>query len=288
MIPLTRRYFLKWIIGCPLFPLFAHPVSGDGAFSAALRDEPQPSIGAFFDGEELTYEIGFWIIHRVALGTLGFKEVKGRKGLFLATLQAESVGFPGWAVGYRVDTYRSTMEEIDAGRRLRSLTFEEAVKVGTKLRRRVHLFDHQRQRWVVRRQRSDGTTTAKEETIPSGMVYDDFLTASYNFRYGVYGLVERGKVFKVPTFPRKGASSYEVRVVTKEEEQRRKTAEKSKEGKDFFLRLRLDPEVTHSKEGWVEGWLSRDLYPVEGKIKDVILFGDLRGSLIQRVKRPVG
>ena len=286
MTPLTRRYFLKWIIGWPFFSAWVHPVSGDGVFSAALRDELKTSIGAFFDGEELTYEIGFWIIPRVALGTLGFKEVKGKKGLFRATLQAESVEFPGWAARYRVDTYRSTMEEIEAGRRLRSLTFEEVVKVGTKSRKRVHLFDHQRQKWIVRRQRNDGTMTTKEETIPPGRVYDDFLTASYNFRYGVYGLVENGKTFKIPTFPRKGAASYEVRVVTKEEEKRRRNEEKSEKGKDFFLRLRLDPEVTHSKEGWVEGWLSRDLTPIEGKIKNVILFGDLRASLIQRVERP--
>jgi hypothetical protein len=32
----------------------------------------------------------------------------------------------------------------------------------------------------------------------------------------------------------------------------------------------------------IEGWLSKDLYPVEGTIKDVILFGDVQGSLVKR------
>jgi len=35
------------------------------------------------------------------------------------------------------------------------------------------------------------------------MIYDDFITASYNFRYGVYGKVERDRKYVVSTFPKK-------------------------------------------------------------------------------------
>ena len=50
------------------------------------------------------------------------------------------------------------------------------------------------------------------------------------------------------------------------------------------MRLSLDPEITHSKEGLVEGWLTKDLYPLEGAVKDVMLFGDITGRLIKRTK----
>jgi hypothetical protein len=173
------------------------------------------------------------------------------------------------------------MEEIEGGRRLRSLSFEEDVKVGNKLRRRTHFFDYQKRKWIQVRQRKDGTKVKTEEEIPPGMVYDDFLTASYNFRYGVYGGIERGRKYTVTTFPKKGPSSYEVRVASKEEEEKRKKSEKLKEGKEYFVKLFLDPEITHSKEGLIEGWLSRELYPTEGTIRDVILFGDVRGTLIK-------
>jgi len=116
------------------------------------------------------------------------------------------------------------------------------------------------------------------------MVYDDFITASYNFRYGVYGEIGRGRKYTVATFPKKGPSSYEVRVASKEEEEKRKKSERLKEGKEYFVKLSLDPEVTHSKEGLIEGWLSKELYPIEGRIKDVILFGDVRGTLIKNTK----
>ena len=69
-------------------------------------------------------------------------------------------------------------------------------------------------------------------------------------------------------------------MATKEEEERRKKSEKLKDGKEFFIKLILNPEITHSKAGRVEGWLSKELYPVEGTIKDVVLFGDVRGTLI--------
>jgi hypothetical protein len=135
------------------------------------------------------------------------------------------------------------------------------------------------------KQRKDGSKVREEEEIPSGMVYDDFITASYNFRYGVYGEIERGRKYTVATFPKKGPSSYEVRVASKEEEEQRKKSEKFKDGKEYFVKLFLDPEVTHSKEGLIEGWLSKELYPTEGKIKDVMLFGDVKGTLIKNTQR---
>jgi len=185
---------------------------------------------------------------------------------------------------YRVDTYRSIMEEIEGGRRLRSISFEEDVKIGSKLRRRTHFFDYHKGKWIQIRQRKDGTKVRKEEKIPPEMVYDDFLTASYNFRYGVYGGIERGRKFTVATFPKMGPSSYEVSVASKEEEEKRRRSDKTKEGKEFFIKLYLDPEITHSKEGLIEGWLSKELYPLEGAIKDVFLYGDVTGKLIKNTR----
>jgi hypothetical protein len=241
------------------------------------------SIAEFFKGEELEYEIGAWIFKRVALGKLSFRET-GEKGRYLSILQGETLGILGWVARYRVDTYRSIMEEVEGGRRLRSISFEEDVKVGNKLRRRSHFFDYQKRKWIQVRQRKDGTKARKEEDIPPEMVYDDFVTASYNFRYGVYGGIERGRKYTVATFPKMGPSSYEVGVASKEEEEKRKKSEKFKDGKEYFVKLFLDPEVTHSKEGLIEGWLSKELYPTEGTIKDVFLYGDVNGRLIKKVQ----
>ena len=281
MALLTRRLFLRYLLGLPLLSSFPLHVREIWADPPVLPNKGRNSIGEFFKGEELFYEIGVWLFKKVALGKLSFKEMRG-KGRYIATLEGETLGVFGWVARYRVDTYRSIMEEIDEGKRLRSISFEEDVKIGNKLRRRTHFFDYQKRKWIQVRQKKDGTKTRTEEEIPPGMVYDDFLTASYNFRYGVYGGIERGRKYTVATFPKKGASSYEVRVASKEEEEKRRKSEKSKGGKEYFVKLFLDPEVTHSKEGLIEGWLSKELCPMEGAIKDVVLIGDVRGTLIKK------
>ena len=288
---LTRRYFLRWILGLPLLPYGLFRVDEVGADSSnpekALphaTKEADISIGRFFDGEELVYEAGFWMVKRAALGRLSFKADE-KKGLYTATLQGETLGVLGWAARYRVHTYRSVMQEIDGGRRLRGLSFEEDVKVGSTMTKRIHLFDYERRKWTSKRRRRNGMWVVKEQEIPQDRVYDDFITAAYNFRYGVYGPIERGKRYVVATFPRKGASSYEVMIVAKDEEEKRRTEGPLRDGKDFFARLKLDPELTHSKEGVVEGWLTKDLYPVEGAIRDVVFVGDIKGTLIQRKMR---
>lgn len=279
----TRRLFLRYLFGLPLLSSFPLHVRETWADPPVLPRTGRDSIGEFFKGEELHYEIGVWLFKRVALGKLSFKAM-GEKGRYIATLQGETLGVLGWVARYRADTYRSFMEEVEGGRRLRSLSFEEDVKIGNKLRRRTHFFDYQKRKWIQVKQSKDGTKVKTEEEIPPGMVYDDFIAAAYNFRYGVYGGIERGRKYTVPTFPKKGPSSYEVRVASKEEEEKRKKSEKLKEGKEYFVKLFLDPEITHSKEGLIEGWLSRELYPTEGTIKDVILFGDVKGTLIKNTR----
>ena len=281
MALLTRRLFLKYLLGLPLLSSFPLPLQETWADPPVLPRKGGNSIGEFFKGEELHYEIGVGLFKRVALGKISFKEM-GEKGRYLATLQGETLGVLGWVARYRVDTYRSIMEEVEGGRRLRSISFEEDVKIGNNLRRRTHFFDYQKRKWIKVRQRKDGVRVRQEVEIPPGMVYDDFITASYNFRYGVYGEIERGKKYTVATFPKKGPSSYEVRVASKEEEEKRKKSEQFKDGKEYYVKLFLDPEVTHSKEGLIEGWLSKELCPTEGRIKDVMLFGDVKGTLIKK------
>ncbi len=282
----ARRHFLRWLLGLPLLFLFPFRVRETRAdISVPSRSRGEGTLAEYFKGEELVYEIGFWFIKKAAIGKLSFRETD-EKGHYMAILQAETLGVLGWVTRYRVDNYRSTMEEIDGGKRLRSISFEEDVKIGSKLRKRTHQFDYQARKWIQLRRRKDGTMARTEQEIPPEMVYDDFLTTSYNFRYGVYGEIERGKTYTVPTFPRKGSSNYEIRVSSKEEEEKTKKSEKSKDGKDFYVKLFLDPEITHSKEGLIEGWLSKDLYPVEGRIKDVVLFGDVKGILVKKLKAP--
>ncbi len=282
MALLSRRLFLRFLLGLPVLSFLSPPVRARAGLTLQPRVRGD-SIGEFFKGEELSYEIGFWLLKRVAQGKITFREM-GRKGRYLAILQGETLGVLGWVARYRADTYTSIMEEVDGGRCLRSILFEEDVKIGGKSRKRTHFFDYKNRKWIQARQRKDGSRTREETEIPPGMVYDDFVTASYNFRYGVYGEIKRGKKYMVATFPKKGPSSYEVRIASKEEEEKKRKSEKIKDDKEYFVRLFLDAEITHSKEGAIEGWLSKELYPIEGTIRNVVLFGDVKGTLVKKFK----
>ena len=278
---LTRRLFLKYLLGLPLLSSLPFHLQETRAEPPILPREERKSIGEFFKGEELFYDGGFWMFKRVATGKISFKKLE-KEGRYIATLQGETLGVLGWVARYRVDTYRSIMEEVDGGRRLRSISFEEDVKIGRKLRRRTHFLDYQKRRWVEVRQRKDGTQARKEEEIPRGMVYDDFITGFYNFRYGVYGKIERGKKYTVSTFPKKGPTTYEIWIAAKEEEEGKKKSLKFNEGREYMIKLFVGPELTHSKEGMIEGWLSKDLIPMEGMIRDVILYGNVKASLVKK------
>jgi hypothetical protein len=283
---ITRRRFLSL---CASLPFLVSPPFFSSRLLAESPEErsilPPLSIGETFAGEELHYDIAFWFLQKVAVAQMTFTRAPER-GRYIAELRGQTVGLAGFLTRYRADTYRAVMEEIDGGRRLRSLSFEEQVRIGKKSRRSTHTFDHGKRKWVQRNVRMSGATRTQEQDIPEGQDYNDFLTASYNFRYGVYGAPERGNTYHVPVFPKKHTTAYDLRILSKSEEDRARKTEDVSEGSEYRIELAMDPEVLNSRRGLVEGWLSKELYPVEGIIKDVFLFGDVRGTLLKRIKQP--
>ncbi len=284
---ITRRFFLRLLSSLPLVGAFPLPYPEARAqASPGPRPTAHRSIGETFAGEELHYDIAFWLLKKVAVVRMSFAP-STEKGRYIATLQGETKGLVGFVTSYRTDSYRSVMEELDGGRRLRSLTFEEQVKIGKESRTTSHTFDHQKQKWIQKNVRMSGATSTEEQDIPEGRDYNDFLAASYNFRYGVYGAAERGKKYRIPVFPKKGTSFYEVTIESKAEEQKIRDAGPVSAESEYRIDLVMDPDVLKSKAGIIEGWLAKELYPVEGIMKDVFLFGDVRGTLTGRVVKDV-
>ena len=282
---ISRRYILKWFFGLPLLSLFPFQISdvraqatqsGNGKIAA--------SIGEFFAGEELQFEISFMFLKKVAVARMTFKRAE-KKGRYISVLEGETVGIVGWLSRYRADTYCTVMEETEGGMRLRSVSFDENVRIGKKTRTFSHEFDYEKKKWIKRSTRRGARLRTVEAAIPEGKVYDDFLCASYNFRYGVYGPLERGRTYIIPTFPRKRSSKYEIKIAAKEKEDHQRVADKVGDEAALLLQLKLDPEITDSKTGIIDGWLSKDNCPLEGIIRDAILFGDVHGKLVSRIKR---
>jgi hypothetical protein len=237
-------------------------------------------IGERFQGEVLRYDIGFWIFRRVGEGMATFRSLGN--GMYEAFHEGRTLGFVGWITRHRRDIYRSTMGTIDDGRRLIPYRFEEDVVIGQKVRKRITVYDYAARKVFVETQ-EEGRINREEAEIPSGILYDDPMTAFYNFRFGVYGKVEPGKEFFIQTVPQDGSpKTIRLTVASKEEEERRRAAETEKEGKDLFIKVHLDKELVGSLQGQVEVWFSQDIIPMTGVANDVFFYGDIVGRLTYR------
>jgi len=234
-------------------------------------------IGKRFHGEVLKYDFGFWVFHRVGEGIAAFRSLGN--GKYEAIHDGRTLGFVGWITRHRRDFYHSTMTTMNNGKKLIPLRFEEDVLIGLKLRKRVTTYDYAQKKVLIETEK-EGKMTREEVEIPFGVLYDDPMTAFYNFRFGVYGEVEPGKEFVILTVPREESpKDIRLTVASKEEEDEMRATEAEKENKDLFIKVQLDKELVGSLQGRVYAWFSKDVVPVAGVAKDVFFYGDVIGKL---------
>jgi hypothetical protein len=90
--------------------------------------KPEGSIGDFFTGEVLRYEVGFWLIDPVGSGVADFRRLGN--GRYMVYHVGKAEGLVAWLTNYRREIYRSTMASISNGKRLIPLRFEEYSVIG--------------------------------------------------------------------------------------------------------------------------------------------------------------
>lgn len=237
----------------------------------------QTTIGEHFDGEEFTYNIGFWWFKKAAVGKIGIHK-KG-DGIYEITLTAETMGFIGFITKYRKDIYHAYAEETDGGRRFRTKRFEKIVKIGDRTRHGYTEVDYNTRTYHWKSWGGGKEEKEATEPIPPGILYDDPFTGFYNFRFGVYGRIEEGKEYRVPTFPKKDISTINVKIATKDEKIAKVNPNPEEIG--YLANIVIDKAFFGSQTGNIEVHFTQDLIPVYAVAKDLILFGDVRGTLVE-------
>ncbi len=263
-----------WLL---IFILLSWPADGQGA---AQGD----SIGDFFTGEFLRYEVGFWLIDPVGGGVADFRNLGG--GRYMVYHVGKAEGLVAWLTSYRREIYRSTMGTINNGKRLIPLRFEEYSVIGDWYRKKTTVYDYPARKVYTELEKVGEPKSREEIDIPLGDLYDDPVTAFYNLRYGVYGKVEPGREFLLKTLPSKRPEIIRIKIASKEEADRRRAAEKVKTGKDLLIHILIDREMWGKKKGEVEIWFNRDMIPQSGVVKDIRFFGDIRGRLAEHGYSP--
>ena len=264
------------LIACFIGILLCKPAAcADTKFPSSPKGKA--AIGEYFDGEEFTYNIGFLWFKKAAIGKIGI--YKQEKGLYKITLQAETMGFIGFITKYRKDIYHAYAEEMDGGRRFRTKRFEKIVIIGDRTRHGFTDVDYNKRTYHWKSWGGGKDDKEAEESIPPGILYDDPLTGFYNFRFGVYGPIKEGKEYHVPTFPVKDVSTIYVKIAGEKEKAKRLNPGPADIG--YIADIVVDKEFFGSQTGNVEVHFTKETIPITAVAKDLILFGDVRGTLVE-------
>jgi hypothetical protein len=238
-----------------------------------------------FTGEVLHYDISFLWFNNAATASVGFYE---KDGSYYSYLEAKTKGFVGFFTAYRQHIYQTNFEVVDGGKRVRAVKFMRKVIEGGKIEKSEHFFDYaaREHRWM--HYDNEEMTESNKEKIPAGVNFDDVLTAFYNFRNSVYGSVKKGNRYTVNTIPEKGNDEILVHVRGIEEENKVRTEQERKPNDEILIDLIVPKNIFKSKSGRLRFWSSKHLIPVESKVKDYILLGDLHAVLKKREIPPSG
>jgi hypothetical protein len=273
---LTRRDCLRYLIsGSGL--LLVMPLSLTGAAEIASG----PSLLDKYLGEELSYQIGYWLIGHVGDAKTGFLGTDV-PGIYKISLEGHGIGVINFLLGGITYAYTSFCQYVSDQDRLRPVYFELKKKRGAKESLRTVRFDYAAREIVFRLNNSAGQNRMLREPMKTFQFYEDYLTLFYNFRHGYYGPIARDRNYLLPLYTKKQMQPVKLQIANFEKEKQFRSREFNKTDKHFFMQFQINPEDVSSGSGEIKGWLSPDAIPVKGTIEDVVFFGDLWGELTER------
>jgi len=246
-----------------------------------------------FSGETLYYDIDYMIFSQAATAQISFFEENGK---YKSLLTVETRGFIGFITSYVKHVYEATFDIVDNGKRLRTLKFNREVTVGGDRERIVHALDHSSLLHSMFFYQNKKLINQFKKPLPTGY-QDDVLGAFYNIRNGVYGKVEKGQKFEIPTFWTKGTEEKNkgqqpkpmlVQILTGAE--RQQVEQEEDEGKlrnsKILVKMMVPSDLYETKNGELYYWASNHFIPTESLYKDFILFGDLHIKFVKREFHP--
>ena len=240
-----------------------------------------PSLLDKYLGEELRYQIGYWLIGDVGDAKT---ELLGTdvSGIYKINLEGHGAGFINYLLGGITYSYTSFCQYVSNQDRLRPVYFELKKQRGAKESLRSVSYNYKTGEIMYLQTNSAGKTLMDKEPMRTDLIYEDYLTLFYNFRHGYYGPLKQDHHYSLPLHTKKQMQPVKLQIADFEKEKQFRSQEFNQIDKHFFMQFQINREDVSSGTGEVEGWLSSDATPVKGTIKDVIFFGDLWGDLMEK------
>lgn len=247
--------------------------------STPVANNNHAHIGERFAGEEFVYKVAFWVFTDVAVGSIGIR--KGENGEYIATLKAQTTGFVDRLFFHREDVYTATLKVVDNGKRFMTTRFEKSILSGEKKTRTLTEIDYKTGAISMKAWKDDKLRKSNEIKIPKGVTYDDPLAAFYNFRFGAYGPVKEGGEYHILTLPKEQNPEIKIDIWMAP----KKDFVEYSNGKDprarYFSKFHLDKELFDSASGVIEILFNENLVPVVAVAKDILMLGDVTGTLLE-------
>jgi hypothetical protein len=273
---LTRRDCLRYLMHGWGF-LLTSPLF----FAKKAASTTGPTILDKYLGEELSYQIGFWLIGHCGDARTGFLRTDV-PDIYKISLEGHGIGFINFLLGRVKYSYTSFCQYLSDQDRLRPVYFELKKKRGQKESLRTVRFDYAAGKIIFLNTNTAGENHVLREPIKTDRIYEDYLTLFYNFRHGYYGPIARDRNYLLPLYTKKQMQPVKLQIADFEIEKQFRSREFNKTDKHFFMQFQINPEDVSSGSGEIKGWLSSDTTPVKGTIEDVVFFGDLWGDLNEK------
>jgi hypothetical protein len=227
--------------------------------------------------ESLYYDISFLWFKKAAEGKITFKK-NNNDNNYTAVLEAETLGFIGFITSYRKYLYISHLRYDENLNRLISTKFERIEIVGNKIWQSVNVIDYESNKINWRSTFMQKILKETVEEIPPDTIYDDILSALFNFRFGFLGNIEKGRDYIVKGIPDKGVVDYFIHVSSPEDEILTKEKLGIKNGDGYMLLVKV-PRIIFKSKGVVWIWFTKDMLPLTATVEDAVIFGDITGVL---------
>ena len=240
---------------------------------AVPLEKPAARTPDVFIGEELTFDISFWLFKNAARARMTFTKAGDT---YVATMEAQSRGFIGFISRNLKETMTSTMRFDTRRGCFQPLSFQELYTRGAHTRKRTVTFAHEKRLLTVTYE----GTTGRKKTITRKFIKpdcDDLLTAFYNIRLGYYGDMHKGRQYPVTIYTKERPSILQVSFPDGD-----RTVPKNPCNGTHYVAVSMDKDLTNIASRKLSGWLSKDFVPLCGMVEDAYLLGDLRVMLRER------
>jgi hypothetical protein len=258
---------LSWWLG--ILTVFC---CAQGLYAAPLEKAAGRTPDIFI-GEELKFDISFWLFKNAAHARMSLKKNGDR---YTAVMEGEASGFIGVVTRHMHERMTSIMRFDTRRGCFQPLSFQEEFTQGDNTRRRTVTFNHEKRILTVTYEGTSG----KKRTFTRKFFKpdcDDLLTAFYNLRLGYYGDMQRGTRFPVVVYTKEKASTMHIFFPAGDRE-----VPQSPCSGTHYVVVTMDKDMTNIASKQLTGWLSPDRVPLCGTVEDAYLLGDLKIRLKER------